>query len=1601
MKNSFYKGTRSYRTQDDAPNEPDYGLNALYPNRMLLDSNANNEQSNNYTYPQYAGYNGYTVNSQGEPVFYYTSSHGAMPYTTNTSWCKTTQHSNPGGYIQYVQPGTCYTVKPKCVPITRKHTQVINKPNTHYSSDDDIYYNYSGESGGLIKAVASKFVSEYDITSERYAEIGYTVKLHTLNPYTAKQVAEIQQRVADTIKIFESNFNTVKKSPETGDTIDIYMFDRQGLFKNAMNLAGTPNSVGLTWGANNTAFVLADSNDRGMKVMTHELGHILFSKATNDAFAYMDGNNSNDGHKILNEGISEFLANATCSPNCASAGIRASARMLKNFLDQNPHLANINSLDQIMSHGYVGDADTVKYHLGHLLVKYMQDRSPGTIGRALERAATSSAQHRYGAADHTMALKGIKPFPSDFLSWVDGILNHSIDPYENLKNVENADVFVTDTGSNNEEESDGMYQEAKTQNHKNFSHNVKHNYGHNTKSDDAYNHHLGKTMPVTNTATEFKSGGSHDKSDGKSWILTHGDIGYKLSAAKEVTIEKEVASVSTQHQGSVAAGTMKHQVQDNSRKMGEDGHGHGEPVSNNGFTDVEKDFGEVHRVTSNILSKMNIVLDLHSVKPLSPRVMKHAERIINKTLRVFEKEFGEMPESSTPRKLNIYLFKNKSLLGDALESVGADRDAGGMAWPNLGKIYVSQLGKIRFENLSHEIAHQLVDYATGGMRDGVLGTSMMKEGIAEYVQQVVRNGGSKTNFELSYVTDKVLKAYSNAPDLEGSKSVTEISELINSSKDPAYSNLEYSMGSAIVRHLQTTKPGLLKSVFKDAVSGKHDTDAAKSVDAISPEFNTWLRDNSSSKFIEKHELLTVSPVHSIGYKDSIINGEISRVESFTARLVNNANQEVAQLNPVAHVVYMGRMRAYNPNTDDYVNLDNRYNNLKLIDTVDGQKYVYSSAVGEEYFLSGSDSSVASIGKIMAKYDGGFTPIYDAIQQLDIISANYSVNSSEQEMRQLSAVVNNAVSLLKSAARDFNDSIIHSLLNRDYQVSGASVSKTTKSIDNIRVAYSRYVTEKAKMLLETKDVGDAPEALLSRVLKSLIFIDPESIIAREGNKFTDLPVGTILSVKGTGKADSSGVSVYKENVKVGELSSNVEEFVQYVDTNGQQVSSFIVSDALKTVYTKYNSSPIIVVTKDENGDKVANFLKGTKSGTLEDSEIEVEVNQFLDLHSKGLQSREGFPLSKGIKIATYDKNYHNLEKGQPSIEKGDATDDRGTDRVSDDRYSATIKVDNKVLVEKMSSVQFYITEPRQDSSGKQVDGSDFVIYDIANDRHIQFPESITHLKLVRTDTGIVRLVPSTSDGNTNPDDMPQNAEAYAYIDPIYAYNRLESNGVASHDQFELIDFNKYATGTLFSIRFDANDPRIPKTENGSILRINDQSYLSRVGIYAPNGEKIGELSSAATFFQGDVFISFDQSYSQSDFVSSLYRQEAEVKDVGGGLKKVALSGEGDLGTDSGFSNYYSFYHREKQDDAKTVQKVIDAARDNNVSHRGTTEISASALDSDVSQHSTLIRSAVTPVDDLSDIFEHYANPDQSSAHTHVEHNSTPQHSDDSGNGFLGM
>ncbi|MGL9703082.1 hypothetical protein [Wolbachia endosymbiont of Cimex lectularius] len=220
--------------------------------------------------------------------------------------------------------------------------------------------------------------------------------------------------------------------------------------------------------------------------------------------------------------------------------------------------------------------------------------------------------------------------------------------------------------------------------------------------------------------------------------------------------------------------------------------------------------------------------------------------------------------------------------------------------------------------------------------------------------------------------------------------------------------------------------------------------------------------------------------------------------------------------------------------------------------------------------------------------------------------------------------------------------------------------------------------------------------------------------------------------------------------------------------------------------------------------------------------------------------------------------------------------------------------------------------------------DLFIHDHGANVRFQLPKSITHLKLVPKDGGY-KLVPADKDGvefryDARGDAIP---DEYKYIDQIFAHEYEKRDSSHKHINIGLIDFNKYHTGKLFAIKYDPNDYHIQKNSKGEILRINDQTYFTKVKLFDNDtGEEIGMLSNNFHNFKGKIFFSADYNYSYSDFLASVSPQ-VEIEDMGNGSKKITFDqGSGDLGdTDKGYTDYQRIFTREKQTESSKEQASV--------------------------------------------------------------------------------
>ena len=1377
----------------------------------------------------------------------------------------------------------------------------------------------------------------YDVTPQSMSAYGMKVTIYKQgSPLSQDLITSAQDLIERTMQVYESHFG--KFVPQAiPREVSILMFDYDHEYLRSIKTlfpSRGDNTSGLSSASDGLVWVSPSSvrgaGEKNFGTMVHEFGHILYRSATG---GFLDGNNSLNAYhqsKALGEGFSEFL-NGEVHKNDFSHTAKQADSYLKGKYQHAPVLTTMGT---DIEHGRCGSqgCGTVKYQTGHTLVKFLEESAPGLLRNVFKAAADNSAKYastgiRYDAAKFFQPIN--KYSIADVATWASKLKTPGYQQTSSTFHDVQDYYPVQEWGTYNTLSRRGRW--------------------HKVRRDTGEEQELSvDEMPVSTAAAQSRSEDSQlveqaasaptqraivataprdaSKPAEKETAHTPSDVVETATTGSTVlapSVEQEVARIADNAKSTVVEPEISAEVASShdTRKS---------------FSDVEAQFTVSTDVYAKLLERCNIKLVVHSTQQLSEKAVARIKKIMVKTLKAYQKEFGNLPQSDAVRKIDIFLFKNGSELKDALREIGEPNwdSAAGINWSSLGKIYVSKLGKVKIENLAHEMTHQLMYYSTGHAFDKIPGMAILCEGVADYIQYLVAH--SKKNgmtIEFSSGIDGVRKMFNENPELKNATSLEQIYKVMERNADnPDYAGLKYSFGRVFVHYLQKVHPDALKTLFvaghEKSAKGEYYDQLANIVNNIPASFSEWLSENALEKHISKHEMLTVSEADGLGFCDTIINSKVVRANVYAANLEDSNHGHVGKLSPVAHFVHNGSIRAYNPYSGDSILLGKEFSYIKLVSTAEGQRYSYCDANGQEFTNALSWANVDQIAKILSKYSPSFSVIRAAVTKLDQAFAAFGDEHDTAARSAVIAAMSNLKSILGSAARNIYDEEFRHLLNTDLAQQNPSMSNIAGDVRNVRAAYSRFVSTETHTLLHSPERSAFEQAMmLNKILKAIVFIDPEAIISSSDSTFDHVAQqypGRVLQVVGLGKGDKSGASVFLDGKKLGELPSNAEGFVKYTDPAGKEVSTFITMDALKAVHTSYSGSPLIVVTKDAQGNKVANFWSGTKSGTLSDQEIEVEVNQFLDLAAKGIKARESFPLSKDLKIAVYN-NDAVVDEETPAIVPGAKLDDRGTERESDDLYSAQLKVGNNVLIQKMSSLQFYMTEERTDESGNIIEKPDFFIRDVAADRIIQFPESITHLKLVRTAKGTIRLVPCTKDGDTNPQGMPENMEQYSYIDPIFAYDRKSSEWVATNSKFSLVDFSGYPAGTLFKLSQDRDDPAIKRDANGNVLRVGNQPFNVSVNLDGPNGERVGRLASTTTFFQDKVFLAMDHSYSQSDFVSSMHMQEAEVQDTSAiDVKRVALSGENDLGTDRGFSEYYSQYQRTKEDDPNLRKEIGELA-----------------------------------------------------------------------------
>ncbi|MCU7611256.1 hypothetical protein OC188_00855 [Anaplasma capra] len=946
------------------------------------------------------------------------------------------------------------------------------------------------------------------------------------------------------------------------------------------------------------------------------------------------------------------------------------------------------------------------------------------------------------------------------------------------------------------------------------------------------------------------------------------------------------------------------------------------------FGDIERDFGHVFYVQDNALDQLQIKLAIHSTEPLADRTKEYIDREIRSTIGAFDASFALGPHN-TPRQLDVYVFEHSRNLKDSLERMCVDGNVGGIAWPSLGKIYVYKEGSNKVANLPHELSHCLFDYAVSGKYGWHAGVDILNEGVGEHIQHIVERG-YEIDLDIMRRADRVLSMFRDDAEIAQATNLNDIMSIIRerSPQDYRYVMLKYDLGITLVNYLQRSNPSLIKEAFRNsaATSFGHNTllsDAKLVADPFStlmsiPEgFSAWLSENSTEQFVAAHDALFVRPNELVGLTDKLVDGEIKQIKVFDAVLEDSAGNVVSALSPVSHFGFHSVIRVANMHSGDKFDLHHRYHFLKPVVTHGVLKYTYCDDKGQEYLMSRRPEVVSSLTKIVTKYDSDVAMVHEAVLRAQAAYDTYLEKQDEQSERAVHEAVDYASVLLTQGldkiATDHMDFAAIAGTELENQHFDPRLRTTM-----LGAAYTEYITKHVQSLMLGLEDSEA-SVVLQRILHHMMYIDPMRMRAVSGAQTLSQQHDVILSLKAMGKGDMSGVSVYlPDGEKVAELPSDSEAFTQYTHEHEGLKMNFIAADSLKATHTVYSTTPVVVVQLDEQGNKAAYFVRGTKASE-EESDIVVDVDVFLDPKVLKLSGDDQLSVSHGLKVRSLEKTPE--EHHDVTARKSVMADDKGTERTSDDTYDAAVYSNNKVAIQKLSSLEFYMSAAREDASNDVVQNPAFFIRDVAAGKTLQFPDSITHLKLIRTDNGSVRLVPCTKDGNVSPPDMPYNTKGYTYIDPIFAYTRIKADWISKHAKLDLVDFTRYDDGTLFKLQWNRDDPRLPRDKNGEIIWADDLSYFTRAElIYEPENTKIGELSSSPSLFQDCIFLSFDRNYDNSDFVSSLHEQEVELQNGGDGTQRVSLTGKNDLGTDHGYSDYYSLFHRQEQDSKELADEI---------------------------------------------------------------------------------
>ncbi|WCR58683.1 MAG: hypothetical protein PG978_000097 [Wolbachia endosymbiont of Ctenocephalides felis wCfeF] len=676
-------------------------------------------------------------------------------------------------------------------------------------------------------------------------------------------------------------------------------------------------------------------------------------------------------------------------------------------------------------------------------------------------------------------------------------------------------------------------------------------------------------------------------------------------------------------------------------------------------------------------------------------------------------------------------------------------------------------------------------------------------------------------------------------------------------------DLVYRTGHALVMYLQEKEPSLLLNYLEALRKGEShkSEDLLSQIKGQDDAFKGWVAENNTDTAMEKINALQVTKGDFIATGQEIVDKEIKNVSYYRADIKTMDGEEVGNFSPVEHVAFYDVARAVNRATNDNLDISKKYHFLKVIKTPDGQtKLTYSNQQGNEEYRNSQEYKNQAF-RILSKYD---TEIKSQVDKFD------SLNKERGEMYQ------------KYHRGEIDIEKLRDEENTKY-----------------RSAFSKFNQLKNKAVDEIKD-----NPQVAKILDELVNINPSLIRGAH----IDLQEGKIFSIKALGQGNMGALSIYEGETKLGELLSESGFFKQ---VEGQTKETFFFEDMLHNLNTRYEGGAYMAVTK-ENGHYKASLVDGrTVERDEYFDEAHLHENELLHPSVGHIQGDLDPLLLRGTKILDHQDSKHAQYSNEQRengviVEKGRLLDNKGTDRTDDDVHEAVVKQGGERLYE-FKNMGFYISEE-----------GDLFIHDHGANVRFQLPKSITHLKLVPKDAGY-KLVPADAHGNEY-NGIP---DEYKYIDPIFAHEYEKRDYSHKHVNIGLVNFDKYNTGKLFAIKYDPNDYHIQKNSKGEVLRINGQTYFTKVKLFDNDtGEEIGMLSNNFHNFKGEIFFSADYNYSYSDFLASVSPQ-VEIEDMGNGSRKITFDqGSGDLGdTDKGYTDYQRIFTREKQTESSKEQASV--------------------------------------------------------------------------------